>query len=268
LGTFEYDIQNLIKKHPNHLIINTPLNKIPFYTYMGWNFELNSIQQYENNLLNFLPPKIIVEWSQKAKEQGILRDLVEMISCSDNKLADLLYQFDFRGWTKDNLPPTNYIYQNSWQSYGREYIRNFNKRVHKFSELKENALLLPCTKTRPYYSTKKRSYNSQNGSFEKYYKDPSYHKIVMTNIGLVPEEFWNEELVLKYTAGVPDIWRVQKIAEHYFKIHKFEKIVSFVEFAPYIEILEIQKMRFNLNIDFEVGKKYKMIGAKFATNNL
>lgn len=268
LGTYELFVFNKIKENPNHIIINAPFNRVPLYVYLGWNIDLETVQNLDKNVLNFITPKQLYDWSIYCKEQGTLRDLVEMLSCSEQQFADLLYQLDFTNKTQDEIPKDLKIYQNSWQSYGRKYIQDLNKEIQKKEDYKENLLLLPCSKRRPYYKNGLKSAFKKHEKLADFFSDNTYHKVVMTNIGLLPEEFWTRDLVMNYTAGVPDIWRIQKISENFFKNKKFNHIACFVEFPPYLEILEIQKMRYNLNIDFFVPKKYKALGAKFAIDKV
>lgn len=268
LGTYELFIFNKIKENPNHIIKNASINRIPLYVYLGWNVDLETVQISDKNILNFLTPKQLYDWSIYCKEQGTLRDLVEMLSCSEQQFADLLYQLDFTNKTQDEIPKDLKIYQNSWQSYGRKYIQDLNKEIQKKEDYKENLLLLPCSKRRPYYKNGLKSAFKKHEKLTDFFNDSTYHKVVMTNIGLLPEEYWEHDVVLNYTAGVPDIWRIQKLSENFFNKHKFKKIACFVEYSPYLEILEIQKSRFNLDIDFYIPKKYKVLGAKFAIDKV
>lgn len=263
------------KSKENYLIKNLPISQIPLAVYFGFeNIDFSHLPEffsYENSInpMEFLDPRNIFDWSLWAKKKGILRDLVEMVSCSDEKFADVLYQLDQSGFTKDLLEETpSQIFQNSWQSYGRSYIREFNVKIQKFKKVKKNALLLPCTKSRPYYKEKTIYASQDSEEFRNYFNNPDYHKIVISNIGIVPEEFWNDPVAIKYSAGVPDIWRIYKLVDHYFKSIKFHHIVCYVEFSPYIEIVELISMKYGLDIEVKVDKKYRSRGAKFAIDRM
>jgi predicted RNA-binding protein len=269
LGTYWFKILKKKRENPDKEIIieNLNLNFIPLAVYFNLEIDLDSVKVEENNILNCISPHFLYQWSKECQEKGILRDLVEMISCSSVKLSDILYQLDFSDLTKDEIPEGP-VYQNSWQSYGRTYIRAFHKKVLRDKKYKQKCMLMPCTKSRPYYSKSAICLFNNRKDFQQYFNDVSYEKIVMSNIGLVPEKYWEEKLILNYLAGVPDIWRLYKLAEEFFGRNKFEEIVCFVEFPPYIEIMEILEKKYNLNIKYFIPKKYRYRGAKFAINKL
>jgi len=270
LGIYWFTLLKIKEENKNKEIIikNLDLNFIPLAVYFDFKIDLETIKFEENNVLNYISPQLLYDWSIKAKEENNLRDLIEMISCSSVKLSDILYQLDFTGKTQDIIPPTKNIYQNSWQSYGRHYIREFHKKILKDKEHKNKCILLPCTKGRPYYSKGSVCAFSKKTEFNQYFNDNSYEKVVISNIGIVPEKYWKEELILKYVAGVPDLGRIYQLCREFFTRNKFKEIICFLEYPPYIEIMEILEKFLNLNIKYFIKKKYRIKGAKFAIHNL
>lgn len=269
LGIYWFNMLKIKEENPDKEIIikNLDHNFIPLAVYYGFNIDLMTIKEEKGNLLNNISAETLLYWSEDCQKQGTLRDLVEMISCSSVKLADLLYQLDFCGKTEDKMPE-GHVYQNSWQSYGRSYIRDFHKKVLKDKEYKKKCMLIPCTKGRPYYSQGAVCAFAGREDFKKYFEDNDYEKIVISNIGIVPQKYWNEELILKYVAGVPDLGRMYQLCREFFTRNKFEEIICFVEYPPYIEIMEILEKTLGLNIKYYIQKKYKTKGAKFAVKNL
>jgi len=255
--------------YSEYTITNLPFNEIPLAIYLGFKVDLESIIFPKlDNPLTLLNQYELNDWCIWAKERGLLRDFVEMVSSASMHFADVLYQIDHSKIKKDPFPEdSNPIYQNSWQSYGRDYVLEFNVEVQKYKKIKKKAILLPCTKTRPYYSGGQLQFR-ENDLFSSYFNNPDYHKIVVSNIGIVPEEFWSHPLILKYSAGVPDIWRVHKLLEHFLKGKKWEHIISFIEFSPYIESLELLKLKYNYPIEVVTEKKYRSKGAKFAVDRM
>ncbi len=95
-------------------------------------------------------------------------------------------------------------------------------------------------------------------------------KVVVSNIGVIPEPFWEEKSVMTYSAGVPDIWLIYRMMREFLNNNKNEikEIVCFVEFPPYIEITEIITNDLDIPIRYEVKKKYKVKGQKFAMHGV
>lgn len=269
LGIYWFSILKIQEENPDKPIIikNLDHNLIPLAVYFNLDIDLDSIKMEQNNILNNISPPDLYWWALQCKEKGTLRDLVEMVSCSSVKLADLVYQLDFTGKTKDSIPE-GHILQNSWQAYGRSYIRDFHRKILRNKEYKNKCMLIPCTKGRPYYSKGAVCSFAGREDFKKYFGDSSYEKIVMSNIGLVPEKYWEEDLILKYLAGVPDLGRIYQLSREFFTRYKFGEIVSFVEYSPYIEILEILEKMLGIKVNYFIQKKYRMKGAKFAVKNL
>ena len=98
----------------------------------------------------------------------------------------------------------------------------------------EKCLLLPCAFKRPYYdsATYRRIYETVGNPQE-------YHKVTITSLGVIPEEFWGHDVVRFYDCGVPDLWRVFELMERYFRINKYKEYRNFVEYKPYLKMMRM-----------------------------
>jgi hypothetical protein len=66
-----------------------------------------------------------------------------------------------------------------------------------------------------------------------------YHRVVVTSLGVLPEEVWSEPEVLSYDAGVPDIYRTLRLVREYFGRQGYRAVVDCSEFEPYSDVLRI-----------------------------
>ena len=62
---------------------------------------------------------------------------------------------------------------------------------------------------------------------------------MITSIGIVPEELWENPVVGSYDAGVPDIYRLLRLARTFFSSHSYDKVIDCLSFEPYSDILRI-----------------------------
>jgi len=268
-GIYIMQIQDYMKKFPEKqaIIRQAPLSWIPLFHFMKVTVDLLTVDQSNYVFGGKLTPNQLMEWTIQCEKEGTLRDLIEIMSSSDEKMADTLYQLDhFRRIDLEFPLDTDRIYQNNWQSYGRSYIKDMHKKIVETPITKDKILFLPCTKSRPYY-TKQALYKSQKADeFSSLMANKSYLRVVVSNIGVIPEEFWTEKPVMTYSAGVPDIWMVFRMMREFLTNNK-EKItemISYVEFPPYIEILEMLSRELSIPLKVCVPKKYKQKGQKFA----
>lgn len=272
-GIYIMQIQAYMKKFPEKkcIVKNMPLSWIPLMYFLDIEVDLETIDQTNYVFGGKLKPEQLLEWTKQCKQEGTLRDLIEIMSSSDEKMADTLYQLDhFRKIDLEFPEGITKIHQNNWQSYGRSYIQDMHKKIVDTPLKKEKILFLPCTKSRPYYS-KQALYKSQKaGEFADLMADNSFTRIVVSNIGVIPEDFWGEKPVITYSAGVPDIWLIYRMMKEFLGNNKdtIKEIVSYVEFPPYIEIIEILAGKYNIPLKVNVKKKYKQKGQKFAMNGV
>ncbi len=272
-GIYIMRMQDYMKKFPERkaIVKNMPLSWIPLMHFLNIEVDLDTVDQSNYVLGGKLSPRQLLEWAQQCAKEGTLRDLIEIMSSSDEQMADTLYQLDHLRKIDLEFPKKlTKIHQNNWQSYGRSYIQDMHKKIVETPLKKEKILFLPCTKSRPYYS-KQALYKAQKaGEFADLMGDKSFTRVVVSNIGVIPEEFWGEKPVMTYSAGVPDIWLIYRMMKEFLGNNKdtVKEIVSYVEFPPYIEIIEILAEKYNIPLKVNVKKKYKQKGQKFALNGV
>lgn len=185
-----------------------------------------------------------------ARRHGVLRSMVESISVFDSVIADFVYILDHsldpdvaiarerdelqRGLAHRRRP----LLLNSWQAYGRPAIRALADKAMSLPVSSKIAAVLPCALTRPYDRSKthRKLYAILKSEG---YPVQNLHRIVMTSLGILPEELWSEPEVAGYDAGVPDIYRTIGLARTYFRRHQYEVVLDCCQFPPYSDVLNI-----------------------------
>ena len=178
---------------------------------------------------------------QRARHHGTLRTMVESIVALDSTLADFLYIMD--NTTQPSAPTSSEpavvpIRLTNWQSYGRAEIKDFERDCDAIEARCSTGLLLPCSRRRPYGTSRTHS-RILKVLRERAVEMKDVHRVVVTALGVVPEELWQHPVVLKYDAGVPDIYRVLRLARRYFRRNRYESVIDCLEFQPYSDVIEI-----------------------------
>jgi hypothetical protein len=189
----------------------------------------------------------------EARRQGCLRTLVESSSMYDSVVSDLLYIVDntLPSSKSAALPDDNtaspkspvsdqrsQLLLNGWQSYGRPEVKALDAAMETVRTTKPIAVMLPCSLTRPYdrSRTHKRIYQKLE---EAGYQVPDVHRVVVSSLGVIPEELWSTSQVSNYDAGVPDIYRLLRLLRLFFSKNHFEEVVDCLQFEPYTDLLRI-----------------------------
>lgn len=201
-------------------------------------------------LFSDLSEKEVVRYVKKARDSFSLRLLVESMSALDPVISDLLYIVDHsreglltqEGEQSEIFEATakkkRRLLLTSWQSYGRPSVIAIEKAAAVIKPRLPTAVVLPCALARPYdKSVTHRKYYSKLKSHGIDLK--KVHRIVMTALGVLPEELWNRPQVMTYDCGVPDIYRILRLARHYFKEANYSLVIDCIEFPPYKDILGI-----------------------------
>lgn len=229
-----------------------PRQWLPVFEWYGLKWKQSSQPKEYIPIFSDLEEQAIVEIIAQARLRGGLRILVESVSMSDSVISDFLYIID------NTIPLPNNLLQidmaeihnqneykrrrrlmlNGWQSYGRPSIRMLDEKVAGIRSDLHFALVLPCALRRPYDKsrTHKKIFNELKA---RGYDLSIYHKIVVTSLGILPEEVWSEPEVLTYDAGVPDIYRILRLARGFFSKQKYECVLSCLQFEPYSDVLRI-----------------------------
>lgn len=184
-----------------------------------------------------------------ARSNGRLRELVEATSHLDPILSDCLYRLDKNPalancmleqerLTFGQTQSRKKVFLNGWQSYGRAVVAEFESLAFSVIPSRETALALPCSLSRPYgrSRTHKRIWQTLS---ERGIQPSGVHQLVITSLGVVPQELWNHQTVLGYDAGVPDIHRVYSLMSRYFSRNTFLHVIDCLQFPPYSEMLRL-----------------------------
>jgi hypothetical protein len=217
------------------LIKNAPLSQVPFLIYFGHEVEKESVHKDINyGLWSIYSIEEILDWIERAQEKSCLRDLIEMFASFTPICSDILMQVDLKGITKDILPEDKKIMVSSFHSYNRSYVRELLDQMSSFKTDKKKCLLLSCSAERPYNTSK-----THKEIYAKIENLDEYYKVVITTIGVVPEEFWEHPFVLKYNNSYPDLWQVYLRCKKYFSINKFDAYRNFHRYEPFLEIIKL-----------------------------
>lgn len=249
------------KLDPNVLIRNIKNTWVPLFFYIGFrNFEKDSILRTDT----FVDELDIVSYCWKCYQNQKLRDFLEVEVALDPLMADVLYRLDHMDKVKDKdkldlFPPTNKKSKayglTTWQSYGRKFIVDFDNHIRQLNcGSNKICIVLPCSATRPY----------KFEGVEEDLEDPNFYPMVVSSIGIVPKENWADNFIMKYNAGVPDIWRIFKLCKTFFTNNKFSKVIVYLDYSPYIEILEVLQKLLGLNIEFKHKKTFNKDSLRFS----
>jgi len=223
-----------------------PRQWIPLFEYYGlaW-VDCRQPQDYIP-LVSEMSDRQLAIYCNKARDHGTLRTLVESIVVLDPVMADFLYILDHTtafipsSQETENVSPRT-IRLTNWQSYGRPEVRALDKEIDKIETKKSVAIVLPCSLRRPYNAsrTHKRIWGALS---RKGFKPENVHQIVMTSLGVLPEELWTHPTVLRYDAGVPDIYRNLRLARRFFQRNRYQHVLDCLGFAPYSDVLTLLRL--------------------------
>jgi hypothetical protein len=228
-----------------------PRQWIPVFEWFGVLWE-DSIQPPEYiPFFSDLSEDQVVEILCRARRENSLRILVESATMYDPVLSDFLYildntlrpldavmENDLRELSMQPKRTARRLLLNGWQSYGRPSVRAIEVAMSHVEPRASIAVVLPCALKRPYNESKthRKIYHILE---EKGFEPKELHKIVLTSLGVLPEEVWQMPQVMNYNAGVPDIYRILRLVRTYFKRAQYKRIIDCLHFEPYSDILRI-----------------------------
>jgi hypothetical protein len=220
------------------ILAGFPRQWIPIFMNFGANWDSTVAPRTFISIASDLTEEHLVDICARARGEGALRSLVEAFASLDPLVADVLYKLDRRG-VRAEPEGAQYLPLTGWQSYGRPEIQALSKRILESAQAKAQvAVLLPCARKRPYEQSKthRRIWRAlEEGGVDVAAVD----KIVVSSIGIVPEEFWNHPVVAAYDSGVPDIYRILRLMRLFFRKARYALIVDCLEFKPYSDCLSI-----------------------------
>lgn len=189
-------------------------------------------------LASDLPEEILAATSLRAQSEGSLRTFVEAFVALDPLLADVLYKIDRRLGARAS-EPFSVLPLTGWQSYGRPEILSLNKLVETAAcAQSDTGVILPCARSRPYHKSKthRKIWRKLN---DIGVDRSGVDQIVVSSIGVIPEELWEHPVVRAYDSGVPDIYRVLRLMRAFFAKTSYQVVVDCLEFQPYSDCLTI-----------------------------
>lgn len=176
-----------------------------------------------------------------AKTEGASRVLLESTAALDAVIADLLYILDHKLASADIMDPgsSGQNFLNTWHSFSRPEIVRLQERMCRHVAQADYFLILPCSRHRPYEGS--RTHRSLSRQLEDILPSSKVERVVVTSIGIVPEAFWHEPLVMTYDAGAVDLWRVFQLLRVFFTANRARTIIDCLSFKPYSEMLGLLK---------------------------
>jgi hypothetical protein len=250
---------------------------IPVFEWYGLKWKGSIPPKHYIPIFSELGEEEVCALAERARRHHTLRALVEATSMLDPIVSDLLYIVD------NSIPLTDHrletdadfvipgkskkLLLNGWQSYGRPSVRALEEEVMSINPPHRTAAILPCSLRRPYGEsrTHRRLYQQLS---DKGHDLNQVHKVVVTSLGVLPEEVWNLPQVLAYDAGVPDIYRLLRLAREWFGKARYSLVIDCLQFQPYRDILGILQ-REGLIGDLQrvsiAGQRHFFIKRRFTT---
>jgi len=245
-------IRNSISGKRIYIFQGFPRQWLPIFQCYGVKWSETSKPTIFIPFYSDLSERSIFRETKRAQKNGSLRALAESISVYDSVIADCMYIVDHTRLISEAAVECDRLAickqqngkrslaLNSWQGYGRACIRNLERLALSSNNQSSRAVVLPCALTRPYNKSKThhKLYELLSSIQEPI---ENLHRIVITSLGVIPEELWSFPEVLAYDSGVPDIYRILRLARAYFKVHKYTEVLDCSQFPPYSDILQIVK---------------------------
>jgi predicted RNA-binding protein len=191
-------------------------------------------------LFSDLSSEAITELAQSAKRQGSSRQLLEATAALDPVLADFLYIVDHKlaaaGYQQAEAGTVNATPLNTWHSFGRPEIVGLQERMCRWVASNDTFLILPCSRHRPYGESRTHKRLAADLAAVGQPK-ANATRVVVTALGVVPEPFWSEPIVMGYDAGAVDLWRVFQLLRQFFLANPGRLVVDCLSFKPYSQML-------------------------------
>jgi len=225
-----------------------PRQWIPLFEYFGMPWRDCCAPTEYMPIVSGISDEQLAGHCRAARQAGTLRTLVESIVILDPVLADFLYILDNTTHydpearqPREVIAPDAELRLTGWQSYGRPEVLAFEAEVDRICKFKSTAVLLPCSRHRPYRNS--RTHKKIWRALGKIgYKPEDVDQLVVTSLGIVPERLWEYPVVMRYDAGVPDIYRVLRLARRFFRRNRYMRVLDCLQFAPYSNVFSILRL--------------------------
>jgi hypothetical protein len=222
--------------------VSFPRHWIPVFEHFGLSWRKSSVPSEHVPIFSDMTEMGVAELCARARQEGTSRTLLESVAVLDPIVADFLYIVDNTA-THTSLDvarasAVETVRLTNWQSYGRPEIRALMGEIDRVTSTRPTALILPCARKRPYDRSRTHA-RVMHKLIELGFDVSNSHKVVITSLGVVPEEFWAHPIVVKYDAGVPDVYRTLHLARKFFRRNRYATVVDCLEFPPYSDVLRI-----------------------------
>lgn len=218
-------------------LVGFPSLWIPVCVYYGVRCEFVSAPISHTPIFSQLSASQLTAIAQDAQTHGRSRALMEAAVALDPVLADFVYIVDHKlarsGYSR--IIDEHRVFLNTWHSFGRPEVIALQKRMCGHVLHGDTFLMLPCSRSRPYGTSKthRRLYEE----LARHGVNPDSERVVVTAVGVVPAAFWREPLVMSYDAGAVDLWRIFSLLRAFFSINRPKAIVDCLSFRPYSDML-------------------------------
>jgi predicted RNA-binding protein len=222
--------------HEETEFIGFPASWIPLFVHFGARWRDAIAPPEYRPLFSDLPVAEIARLARRAAERGQSRTFVESVAALDPLLADVLHKLDRR---RALAAAAGAIAFTGWQSYGRPEVLDLEDRIlaHRPGP-GGTAVLLPCARKRPYRLSKAHR-RLWRGLDQAGVGKAAVDQVVISSLGVIPEPFWEDPIVVGYDSGVPDIYRVLRLMRAYFGPRRYDRVIDCLEFEPYRDCLRI-----------------------------
>ena len=224
-------------------LVGFPAQWIPVCAHYGIDIVSPTAPSVYLPLFSDIPVAVLEDAAESAKARGASRPMLEAAATLDPVIADLVYIVDHKlsaaGYRDPATTPSarggvNFL--NTWHSFGRPEVIELQEQMCRHGVVGDTAVLLPCSRHRPYHESRThvrlRQKLTQAG-----HNVSGYSQIVVTALGVVPEDFWCHPLVMTYDAGAVDLWRVFTLLRSFFQLNGFSRVIDCLSFKPYSEML-------------------------------
>lgn len=242
-------VRHTLAGRKRYCFVGFPRQWIPVFTWFGVPWRDTIAPQRHIPFFSDLGEEQLVAVVERSRREGSLRNLVESASMYDSILSDFLYIADHTAEVDSEqmaleraeiarFSPRRRLLLNGWQSYGRPSVRELERRALAIEAPSSTAVALPCSLTRPYEKSKthRKIYRLLQ---EQGYSVDRLHRVVITSLGVIPEELWSQPTVLVYDAGVPDIYRTLRLVRAFFGKARYRSVLDCLHFQPYVDCLRI-----------------------------
>ena len=245
-------VRQTVEGVKNYIFVGFPRQWIPIFEWFGVAWQVSIEPPAYIPVFSDLSEEAVCAMCRRARHHGVLRSMAESASMLDPIVSDFLYIVDnsLSAYSPAMREEIEMVRQHSegetqkilwltgWQSYGRPSLRALEEAVAGVEAASKIAVVLPCARTRPYHRspTHRKIYQvlQQQG-----YQLEELHRIVLSSLGVLPEEVWDLPQVKMYDAGVPDIYRVLRLVRSYFSRVRYECVLDCLQFPPYSDVLDI-----------------------------